>query len=89
MAIYRTREAVGATDAVALVVADDESTIVYGTSDVADDLREAVIDVGHVSPDDRLKLLAHGLSYYQCQGPYHTWSKTTDVAILAKAYGLS
>lgn len=89
MAISGALEGVGLEDVVALVTDDGERTVVYGEGDVADDLRDSALDLEPGDPDLRLKLLAHGLSYYRIQGPYHTRSDIHEGSYLARAYGLS
>jgi hypothetical protein len=83
--IYGAPPGIGHGDLVALVVSDGDTTIVYGDSDVADDLREEAAD----EPGINLVLLLTGLSYYRIDGPHEFEGDTATAGPpLAATYGL-
>lgn len=89
-AVYGAVSGIGHDRIMAVVADDGQTTIVHGADGpLVDDLRD-IIDGGvdGADPEERLRWVTRGLSYYTVVGPHDFEGVLDDTEVIARAHGL-
>lgn len=89
-AVYGAVSGVGHDRIVAVIGDDGQGTLVFGQDGpVVDDLRD-IIEGGldGADPDERLRWLTRGLTYYTVVGPHDFEGVLDDTEVITRAHGL-